>query len=70
MPIVYHEKSRQFHLYNGEISYIFGIMPNHQPGHLYYGKKIRDREDFSHLLELGFRDMSPCVSRLFILEAE
>ncbi|MCM3699524.1 alpha-galactosidase [Paenibacillus macerans] len=61
MPIVYHEKSRQFHLYNDEISYIFGIMPNHQPGHLYYGKKIRDREDFSHLLELGFRDMSPCV---------
>lgn len=61
MPIVYHEKSRQFHLYNDEISYIFGIMPNHQPGHLYYGKKIHDREDFSHLLELGFRDMSPCV---------
>ncbi|WP_218648734.1 alpha-galactosidase [Paenibacillus kribbensis] len=61
VPIVYHEKSRQFHLFNNEISYIFGIMPNHQPGQLYYGKKIHDREDFTHLLELGFRDMSPCV---------
>ncbi|MFD1178235.1 alpha-galactosidase [Paenibacillus puldeungensis] len=61
MPIIYHEKSRQFHLYNDEISYIFCIMPNNQLGHLYYGKKIHDQEDFSHLLELGFRDMSPCV---------
>ncbi|MGN7764732.1 alpha-galactosidase [Paenibacillus sp. 22594] len=61
MPIIFHETTRQFHLYNDEISYIFSIMPNNQPGHLYYGKTIRDQEDFSHLLELGFRDMSPCV---------
>ncbi|WP_018750641.1 alpha-galactosidase [Paenibacillus sanguinis] len=61
MPIVYHDRSRQFHLYNEQISYIFVLMPNHQPGHLYYGPKLRDREDFTHLLELGFRDMSPCV---------
>ncbi|WP_375708431.1 alpha-galactosidase [Paenibacillus albidus] len=61
MPILFHEKTKQFHLHNGDISYIFCIMPNDQLGHLYYGKKIRDQEDFSHLLELGFRDMSPCV---------
>ncbi|WP_019913939.1 alpha-galactosidase [Paenibacillus sp. HW567] len=61
MPIVFHETTRQFHLHNDEISYIFCIMANHQPGHLYYGKRIRDQGDFSHLLELGFRDMSPCV---------
>ncbi|AIQ17705.1 alpha-galactosidase [Paenibacillus sp. FSL H7-0357] len=61
MPVIYHEKTKQFHLYNDDISYIFCVMLNQQLGHLYYGKRIQDQEDFSHLLEWGFRDMSPCV---------
>lgn len=61
MPVIYHERTKQFHLYNDEISYIFCVMLNQQLGHLYYGKRIQDQEDFSHLLEWGFRDMSPCV---------
>ena len=54
MSIVYHEKTREFHLYNDKISYIFQIMRNGQLGQLYTGARLRDREDFSHLSELGF----------------
>lgn len=38
MPIIYNEKTREFHLYNQEISYIIKILDNDQPGQLYYGK--------------------------------
>ena len=59
MPIVYHEKSKEFHLYNKEVSYLFQIIDNGQLGQLYYGKRLRDREDFSHLFERCSRDMAP-----------
>ena len=59
MPIIYNEKTREFHLYNQEISYIIKILDNNQPGQLYYGKRLRHREDFSHLFEYAMRDMSP-----------
>ncbi|WP_336989927.1 alpha-galactosidase [Bacillus infantis] len=42
-------ETRQFHLTNGQVSYIFHVMKNGQLGHLYYGKALRHREDFSHL---------------------
>ncbi len=61
MSIVYHEKSSEFHLYNNEISYIFKVLDNKQLGQLYYGKRLRDRESFGHLLELGQRDMACCT---------
>lgn len=61
MPILFHERTGTFHLFNDEVSYIMFLMPNKQLGQLYFGKKLTDREDFSHLFELGFRDMSPCV---------
>ena len=41
MPIVYHEKSKEFHLYNKEVSYLFQIIDNGQLGQLYYGKRLR-----------------------------
>ena len=50
MSIVYHESSKIFHLYNQTISYIMMVLPNGHMGQLYYGKKIRDKEDFSYLL--------------------
>ena len=34
MSIVYDEKTREFHLYNDKISYIFQIMGNGQLGQL------------------------------------
>ena len=59
MSIIYNEKTREFHLYNQEISYIIKILDNEQPGQLYYGKRLTHREDFSHLFEYAMRDMSP-----------
>lgn len=51
MPIRYHEAAREFHLYNNDISYIIGIMPNEQLENLYYGKKIHNQKSFSFLHE-------------------
>ncbi len=59
MPIIYNEKTREFHLYNQEISYIIKILDNDQTGQLYYGKRLTHREDFGHLFEYAMRDMSP-----------
>ena len=59
MPIIYNEKTREFHFYNQEISYIIKILDNDQPGQLYYGKRLTHREDFGHLFEYAMRDMSP-----------
>lgn len=59
MSIIYNEKTREFHLYNQEISYIIKILDNDQPGQLYYGKRLTHREDFGHLFEYAMRDMSP-----------
>lgn len=61
MSIIYHEEQKEFHLTNGQISYIIQILANGHLGQLYFGNAIRDREDFSHLLELRPRPMSPCA---------
>lgn len=61
MAIVYHERTKTFHLYNDSISYIMMILPDEQLGQLYFGQKIRDKEDFSYLLEYAQRPMSSCV---------
>ena len=37
------------------------VLPNGQMGQLYFGKKLRDREDFSFLLETASRPMSSCA---------
>ena len=58
MSIVFHESAREFHLYNDSISYIIKILANGQLGQLYFGKKIRDRENFGHFLESANRPMS------------
>ena len=48
MSIYINEERQQFHLTNGQISYIFHVMKNGQLGHLYYGQALTDREDFTH----------------------
>ena len=71
MDIVFHEGSKCFHLYNDSLSYIMLVLRNGQLGQLYCGARIRDREDFSHLLELAPRAMSSYVfegDRTFSLE--
>ena len=51
MAIIFHEKSREFHLFNKEVSYLMRIMENGQMEHLYYGRGLRDKEEFGYLHE-------------------
>lgn len=55
MAIIFNEKSREFHIYNEQISYIIKILDNNQLGNLYYGKRIHQRGSFSYLFEGGMR---------------
>ncbi len=55
MSIIFHESSKTFHLYNDKVSYVIYILQNGGLENLYYGKRIRDREDFSHLHEEIYR---------------
>ncbi len=71
MNIVYHAKSKTFHLYNDSLSYIMTVLRNGHLGQLYCGERIHDREDFSYFLELAPRAMSACPyenDRSFSLE--
>ena len=58
MFINYHERTRTFHLQNDKISYIMCVLKTGTLAQLYFGKKIHDREDFSHLLEGAVRSHS------------
>jgi alpha-galactosidase len=49
MNIIWHKKSRQYHLYNDKISYIMGVTPVGELGNIYFGKKVHDKEDFSYV---------------------
>ncbi|MGL5428738.1 MAG: glycoside hydrolase family 36 N-terminal domain-containing protein, partial [Cetobacterium sp.] len=42
------EKNREFHLQGKNVSYIFNVMKNGELGNLYFGKKIKHRDNFSH----------------------
>lgn len=71
MSIKFHEQTRTFHLFNSQISYIMTVLPNQHMGQLYFGKRIHHKEDFSYLLETGYRPMTAYVSegdRSFSLE--
>ena len=62
MNILFNETFQTFHLYNREISYIMTVLPNGQMGQLYFGKRIHHKEDFSYLLEMIIRPMTPYLS--------
>ena len=49
MNIIWHAKTKQFHLYNDKISYIMGVTPLGDLGGIYFGRKIHDKEDFSYV---------------------
>jgi len=61
MPIYFNDHTKEFHLQGKGVSYILTILRNNQLGHLYYGKKIRQRESFSHLLKVQARAGEACV---------
>ncbi len=52
LNISYHENSGEFHLFNDKISYFISIMKNGQMGHLYFGKRVRERDSFGHFQQL------------------
>lgn len=58
MPILYHQETKTFHLYNREMSYIIKILRSGHLGNLYYGKGVKDRISFDHLLEVQQRPMA------------
>ena len=40
MSIIYHEQTKEFHLYNDSISYIIKVLRNGQMGQVYFGSSI------------------------------
>ena len=46
MPVIYHEESRNFHLFNEKISYIFTILKNGQLGQLYFWEAAQRQGEF------------------------
>ena len=62
MPILYHETTRTFHLYNDKVSYIMRVMENEQLENLYYGRQICDELSFDMYHEEVMRSqMSICI---------
>lgn len=61
MPIYYNKDTQEFHLQSEKISYIFTILQNNQLGHLYFGKKLRHRDSFSHLYTSEAKANVACV---------
>ena len=58
MSIQFNEKTKQFHLTNGNISYVFEIMRNGQLGQLYFGKALPLEGNYSHLQDkVHYRSM-------------
>ena len=69
--IVFHKETKTFHLYNDKISYIMCVLKNGHMGHLYFGKRIHDKADFSYLVEECQRPMTSYIyegDRKFSLE--
>lgn len=58
MSIIYHEQTKEFHLYNDSISYIMKVLRNGQMGQLYFGSSIPDKEDFGYFIETAHRPMT------------
>ncbi len=48
MNIIYSEVSKQFHLFNEEVSYIFKVLHNGHLCNLYYGSKLNHKDDFKN----------------------
>lgn len=48
MPIVFHDKSKDFHIYNSDVSYIIEVMANGMLKNVYYGQRVHDRDDYSY----------------------
>jgi alpha-galactosidase len=61
MPIKFHKQSREFHLYNDQLSYIIKVLKNDQLGQLYFGKRVVDRDNHDYLVENTYRPVTSYV---------
>lgn len=56
MTIYVNQETKEFHLCNNNVSYIFRVLEkSNQLEHLYYGKKLTHRDSFTHLIEREIR---------------
>ncbi|WP_117169926.1 alpha-galactosidase [Paraliobacillus sediminis] len=49
MPILFNEKTKEFHLQSSKVSYILKVLENNQLSHVYFGKHLNHQDDFTHL---------------------
>ncbi len=57
MGIKIHEKEKQFHLFNSQISYCMGVCPDGEMGQLYFGKRINENQLISYEQTRGVRPL-------------
>lgn len=59
VPIKVNTETKEFHLFNHGVSYIFRVLEkSHYLEHLYYGNRVKHRESFHHLIEREVRPSS------------
>ena len=49
---IYVNSNSEFHLQNDSISYILKVLDNGDLGHLYFGKRLHHKDDFSNMLQI------------------
>ncbi len=54
MPITYLADTREFHLHNGQISYVLGVHQDGTLGHLTFGPSLAPGRSYAHLVPRGF----------------
>lgn len=54
-------EDKLFHLTNDKISYIMKVDENGKLLQVYFGKKVRHRDNFDHLIEMHHRPTSSCA---------
>ena len=60
MPIIcnQNQNSTEFHLFNDNVSYIIAVLPSGDLAQLYFGKRLRHCDSFSHMFENELRPFS------------
>lgn len=61
MGIIFHEKTKEFHLYNDAISYVLTVLPNGHIGSLYYGKRVTETASYQYVREDEYRALTSFV---------
>ncbi len=61
MGVIFHKTAQQFHLFNNKISYVIGICPDGEVGHLYFGKRIHENQILANEQTRGIRPL--CCNR-------